>query len=366
MIKYLFKKFRPIGKFIPEPIKLHLRNAYLNRTAAPLVEQHGEDYARRIAQEQYIFEGQTEVHDLPPIFHYWSNRWLRPHLEAFGFSNPDEFFAHYIERSIKEINRKALISSLGCGNCDTEVRVAKLLLDRGVRDFVIDCVDINSTMLERGRELAHEAGVTPNIRAVPGDFNDWHPSQRYDVVIANQSLHHVLNLEGLFATIEESLGDRGRFLTSDMIGRNGHMRWPEAMEIIHEFWNELPSRYRWNVQLHRQEEFYEYWDCSKEGFEGIRAQDILPLLIEHFEFELFLPYGNLIDPFVDRSFGPNFDADAQWDRDFIDRVHARDEAEILAGRITPTHMMAVLRKRPYAGDRHYWRGLSPLACIRKA
>ena len=86
------------------------------------------------------------------------------------------------------------------------------------------------------------------------------------------------------------------------------------------------------------------WDCSIQGFEGIRSQDILPLLLSQFHFELFVAYGNVIDPFVDRAFGHNFDATAQWDRDFIDRVHQRDEEAILAGWIKPVHMEAVVGK----------------------
>jgi hypothetical protein len=57
---------------------------------------------------------------------------------------------------------------------------------------------------------------------------------------------------------------------------------------------------------------------------------------------MFFPFANVISPFVDRGFGHNFNANAEWDRAFIDRVHARDEAEILAGRIKPTQMYAVL------------------------
>lgn len=144
------------------------------------------------------------------------------------------------------------------------------------------------------------------------------------------------------------------------------MRWPEAAAIVQEFWQELPSNYRRNVQLRRRERRFLDWDCSVASFEGVRAQDILPLLIERFDFEMFFGFGNLIDPFIDRSFGPNFDADAAWDREFIDRVHTRDEAEIRAGRITPTHMLAVLRRRPYAGPQRFRAGLAPQACVRRS
>ena len=49
-------------------------------------------------------------------------------------------------------------------------------------------------------------------------------NHEYDAVIANQSLHHVTNLEGLFDAIRHSLHPTGVFVTSDMIGRNGHDR----------------------------------------------------------------------------------------------------------------------------------------------
>jgi SAM-dependent methyltransferase len=366
---------RPLARRLPERVKRSIRahlQRQFHRAAARSTDPRGSlspdsSYAARVAEETRIFALQSEVHDLPPIFHYWSNRWLRPQLEAFGFSNPDQFFAHYLALAHAdglEAGHCARFASLGCGNCDTEVRVARLLLERGLRDFTIECVDINEVMLSRGRKLAVEEGVGEYIVAARGDFNDWRPRGHFDAVLANQSLHHVMNLEGLFDAVDATLTGQGRFVTSDMIGRNGHMRWPEAAAIVQEFWQELPSGYRRNVQLRRDEPRFLDWNCAVEGFEGIRSQDILPQLIARFDFELFFGYGNVIDPFIDRSFGPNFDADAAWDREFIDRVHARDEAEIQAGRITPTHMMAVLRRRPYAGPRHFRAGLAPEECVR--
>ena len=121
---------------------------------------------------------------------------------------------------------------------------------------------------------------------------------------------------------------------------------------MREFWSEMPTEYRYNRQLRRQDDEFLDWDCSISGFEGIRAQDILPLLVERFSFDMFIGFGNVIDPFVDRGFGPNFSVDSQRDKDFIDRVHARDEAEIVAGRIKPTHMFAVMQAGGDNGSPH--------------
>jgi hypothetical protein len=108
---------------------------------------------------------------------------------------------------------------------------------------------------------------------------------------------------------------------------------------------------------------YDNWDCSSEAFEGIRAQDILPLLIDNFHFEFFVTFGNVIDPFIDRTFGPNFSITDEWDLAFIDRVHARDEAEMARGAIKPTHILAAMRTSP-PGRTIIEDGFPPDYCVR--
>jgi len=303
--------------------------------------EHG--YQQRIAAERQNFDTCVEIHDLPPIFHYWSNRYLRPRLEAVGVSDPDAFFTKYVAECYgRGVERRRFVS-IGAGNCNTEVRLARALINAGCNDFVIECLELNERMLERGGQLAQAEGLADKVVPLQADFNEWQPVGRYDGIIAHQSLHHVVALERLFDAVGAALAPHGRFIVSDMIGRNGHQRWPEALVIVRELWRELPSAYRYNRQLKRQEDEFLDWDCSTEGFEGIRAQDILPLLVDRFSFDMFLGFANVIDPFIDRGFGPNFSADSQSDREFIDRVHERDQAEIAAGSIKPTHMFAVMR-----------------------
>jgi SAM-dependent methyltransferase len=310
-------------------------------------------YEDSLAAEKKVYENCIDVHDLPPIFHYWSNRHLLPKLQPFGFSSPTGMFAAQLESS----SRPALLS-LGSGNCDLEIQLAATL------HATVDCVDLNAAMLDRGRAAAGNAGVSSHLNFIPADLNSWNATARYDAVIANQSLHHVVNLEGLFEQVKRSLRPGGRFLISDMIGRNGHQRWPEALDVVHEFWRKLPPSYRFNQKFGCYEELYQNWDCSVEAFEGVRSQDILPLLLDRFHFCLFLPYGNVIDPFIDRAFGPNFDPLSAWDRSFIDQVQERDEQELASGRLKPTHMIAVLTNEPCANPQFSGR-LSPEFCIRR-
>ena len=129
---------------------------------------------------------------------------------------------------------------------------------------------------------------------------------------------------------------------------------------------ELPEPYKRNHLLGRREDEFLDWDSAQDGFEGIRAEDVLPLLVERFGFELFFGFGNVIDPFVSRAFGPNFDADRPWDREFIDRVHQRDQTALLSGQVTPTHMLAIMRKGRDDRQPRIWKHLSPTFCVRRA
>ena len=213
-----------------------------------------DSYAARLRSEIETYRDCVDVNDLPQIFHYWSNKYLAPKFAKLGFSHPDEFFAKYLHESAPQVGGPAAFASVGAGNCDTEVRVAKLLRHRGLANFTIECLDINADMLKRGRDLADAEGVGDAVLFTEADFNRWSPRKRYHAVMANQSLHHVVNLEGLFDAIHRAIDGGGSFVVSDIIGRNGHQRWPEALEIVQEFWQELPQAYRYNRQLKRQEE----------------------------------------------------------------------------------------------------------------
>lgn len=323
-------------------------------------------YRLRVLREKRVFNDNANVHELPEIFHYWSNTHLAPgKFHPFGITDPEQFYWLYTSKFHQRYPAAHMrLLSIGSGNCDMEARLARSLLDAGITGFAIECLDLNEAMLARGREHARSLGVEAQLVTTCADFNRWQPQHQYDVIIANQCLHHVQELEQLFALIRQCLNPEGYFLTSDMIGRNGHMRWPEALALVQQFWQELPASHRYNRMLNRYEAQYINHDCSTASFEGIRAQDILPLLVENFHFELFIPFGNLVMVFIDRPFGHNFNADAAWDRDFIDRVHARDEAGMLSGELTPTQMLAVLRTVPVETQLCHPQ-LTPAACIRR-
>jgi SAM-dependent methyltransferase len=348
----LLRQFLKASGLLP----LVKRTLYAPRApaAAELPNASGWRYRIKALIEQANYAAITQVHDLPPIYGYWMKRHILPQLRSLGYESPTDYFVNNMLLALRapgEGLRRC--ASIGSGNCDFEVELATLLLANGVDNFVIECVDFNREMLRRGEKIAAEKNVSRHIVPVQADFNEWVPSGPYDVILANMSLHHVVNLENLFDRVKSSLApSSGRFITSDIIGRNGHMRWPEALSIVNEFWRQAPEKYRYNQMLGKLQEEYVNFDCSRSGFEGIRAQDILPLLLDRFHFESFFAFANVIECFVDRAVGGNFDPQLQADRDFIDRVHARDVEEMKNGQLTPTHMLAVMSAVPTPRQEH--------------
>ena len=139
------------------------------------------------------------------------------------------------------------------------------------------------------------------------------------------------------------------FVISDMIGRNGHQRWPEAKRLAGRLFSKLPSVLgaaprdfimrsdpppsptrtplaRSHVDLRRRRcDLAEYpdFDYSKCGgepspaFEGVRSQDILPLLRTHFVFEKLVAFGGIAFEFVNHRLGQNFDRDKPGHKEFL-------------------------------------------------
>jgi GT2 family glycosyltransferase/glycosyltransferase involved in cell wall biosynthesis/SAM-dependent methyltransferase len=337
------------------------RRLFLGQTAP----EADDESRRRLDREIEVYREVEVVHDLPEIFHYWSRRHLRPILEACDIGDLESVFVDAIADACARVApRAARVVSLGAGNGDFEVRLAHALRSRGHENFEIECVELNPQMVERARGAADEAGLGSHFRFALGDVGRWSPDSAIDVCLANQSLHHFEALETIFDGVHEALTDDGVFVASDIIGRNGHMRWPEALAELETLWASMPDRYKTNHALGRFEACYENWNCAAESNEGIRAQDILPLLIARFGFRTFVAWGNLIDVFVDRGFGPNFDPDRSEDRDFIDAVADRDERLIDEGVLTPTHMVAVMTRAPVEKPRVY-RHRTPQACLRR-
>ena len=314
----------------------------LPRLPAPLAR------AVRAAAETLAYRLTPQIHSLPPIFHYWSNRYLLPQFQALGFSSPEDF---YLQRLREETARRASplrCLSLAAGRCEIEIGLVLTLRKAGIAVPHFTCIDFNASLLADARHAASTAGVAEHFTFMQQDVAQLraNPERHFDIVIANQCLHHFLELEHALDFIAASLTEDGAFLTCDVIGRNGHQLWPEALHEVQENWRTLPRHLRRDRTRGGHAAEYIDYNHADVGFEGIRAQDILPALLQRFHFEFFSPWGGIILPFIERRFGWNYDPERSEDRAIIDSIAQRDAKLLTEGTVKPTQLVASMRLHP--------------------
>ncbi len=329
--------------------------------------EHGSDYERRLAVERDTFAGQVDVHGgLPDSAHHWSRRHLLPKLHELGVADLDSLVTDTLRARAAEARtagRDAVVLSLGSGNGDQELRWLGKLVASGVDNVRLRLLEVNPEMRRRAAEAAHERGLGERVEHLDADLNTWKAETDHDVIVAYQVLHHVLDLEHLCAQLWHGLRPDGVLVVHDMIGRNGHRRWPEALEVIERVWATLPPELRRNAVTGAVDEHFVDLDCAADGFEGIRAQDVLPVLLEFLHPSLFLALGNVVDPFIDRVYGHNFDPADDAHRAFLDDLGTLDDTLIDLGVVTPTRMTALFHPRPH--ELRAYRGRTPERSVRR-
>src|SRR6185437_6791719 len=275
-----------------------------------------DEYEVKVRQQIKQYEAGIDEFPLPRIFHYYSHNFLRNKVASvFKTQSNVEFYASQFA-SLYNGNSPLNIISIGSGDGSQEIEIARALLTLGVK-FNMVGLDLLPDLVKQANGAAKAVGLEGVFSAKIFDFNKHDIEIEVDGFMAHHSLHHILELERLFDLIKRTIKPNGLFLTQDMIGRNGHMRWPETLAIVESVWDIIDERKKYHHQFKKTMHKYENYDCSHVGFEGIRAQDILPLLLERFSFSKFVGCGGLIDVFTDRGYGPNFDPTDLADRCFI-------------------------------------------------
>src|SRR5579863_10201109 len=94
------------------------------------------EYQARITAEKRFFENYVNIQDLPGVHIYWAHELIRPKLVALGLGGPVEMYQKYLEdQCVRNRHRPCKFVSLGAGNCDIEIDLAKYLRGQGHTHF---------------------------------------------------------------------------------------------------------------------------------------------------------------------------------------------------------------------------------------
>ncbi len=183
--------------------------------------------------------------------------------------------------------------SLGCGTGARELRWAEL----GVFER-LDGFDISPGAIEVARAAAVERGLDETVHFRVQDFTELVGAVRYDVVIAEHSLHHLAPMPEVVSTIAGLLEPDGLFFVDEYVGPD-RFQWPdrqlaEAQAVLETF----PARLlraldatRSKDEVIRPSRLWMYLTDPSEAIDSARIRPVLHDVFEVASRNATPPYG---------------------------------------------------------------------------
>lgn len=218
--------------------------------------------------------------------------------------------------------------SIGCGTGVVE----RDLVRRGVC-LEIDAFDGSIRSLEEARREAAKEGYEGRIRYFAADFNATAlPRERYDLVVVHQALHHVAELELLFAAIMRTLKPEGLLVFDEYVGPS-RFDWRLSMlPPYRAIYDALPAKARIQPELLMPIQ-------ADDPSEAFRSSEIMSTLSIGFDIVERRDYGgNLLSvlfPAIDWRFAPDT---------LVGEIIAREQQLLREGEPS-FHTMVIARPR---------------------
>jgi SAM-dependent methyltransferase len=238
---------------------------------------------------------------------------VRRYMNRIAFGNELAWPFDWFSATFPQKFERAL--SIGCGAGSLERDLVR-------RDIVsqIDALDGSIGSLKVAADEARKEGCADRIRYFAADFNRLAlPEDTYDIVLVHQALHHVENLEDLFAQIMLALKPTGLLYFDEYVGPSRSDWNGRLIADQRAVYNALPS----DVRL---EKTLLYPIQADDPSEAVRSSEILATLEIGFELLEKRDYGgNLLSVIYPR---------IDWNRadaSLLDELIAREEAVLRDG-----------------------------------
>ena len=205
-------------------------------------------------------------------------------------------------------------------------------------------LDINVDLLElASRQFAPEI----KLDLVEGNANNLVFSrEKWDIILCVSALHHVVELEQLVRFCHSSLNEHGEFWSiGECVGRNGNRLWPDARAEANRFFAQLPATYRLNRHTKQLDREIPDNDYSVGCFEGIRSEEIEPVLDRWFHPVDVYRRNCFLWRLINLAYSDNFDPGVADDRKWIVQMVAAELDHFRAGGRS-TELFGVYRPRP--------------------
>ncbi len=176
--------------------------------------------------------------------------------------------------------------TLGCGagRCERE------LVQNGICQS-FHGVDISENAIATAREIAKEQNLPLTYEVADLNFVKL-PEKKFDLVVAQTCLHHILFLERVAEQVGRSLRSSGYLWIHDFIGETQGQYESKRLAIVNQLLAALPEKFRRNkitgrlvTEIKRPEPGH-----LDSPFESIRSSEIVPVFQHWFSIEWKLEF----------------------------------------------------------------------------
>src|SRR5262249_32942392 len=149
-------------------------------------------YKVRIAQQVQQFADLGALWPTSAITSYWMDKHIVPRMQAV-FPEGGVFDLYYqrvanAARNQANKGTKAVAYSIGAGDCNIEINLARRLRRVGISNVTIIASELSQARLDRAAVAADEAGVREYFEFSAVDLNGLHIGAEVDVFIAHHTL----------------------------------------------------------------------------------------------------------------------------------------------------------------------------------
>lgn len=225
----------------------------------------------------------------------------------------------------------ARVASLGCGFGALERGLATL----GIAQR-IDGYDLAAPAIDEARRLAAQAGLRHVHYHVADLDRDALPEGAFDIVFASHSVHHIENLDGLFASVRRALRPGGIFHLQEYIGPD-RFQWTDAqLQGINEFMATLPLKYRrfpGGMERGAVDRPTVAAVIAVDPSEAVCSSQIVEALARHFAVRECRPLGGALLQTGLSGIAQNFDPESAEDTAHLQRFFDWEDRWMAEGRI---------------------------------
>ena len=213
---------------------------------------------------------------------------------------------------------------IGCGGGDLALAVRSMRISSHV-----DAFDVASGAIELARAKARDAQVDGLNFFVADAGTLQLEAEAYDFVYASHSLHHVEDLENMFASVYRAMKPGTIFFANDYIGPS-RMQYSDAhLELVNQLLAGLPELKRVNKLANnaikaRVDRLPVETYLEIDPSEGVRAAEIVEVMRRYFDVEV-IPTGMTLLYEVLLGIVHNFDPENEFDNALLDLMLVADE-----------------------------------------